>query len=150
MPAAMIQDTNDGKEWSALDERDLADSLAKGRLHRAGGEISLPRWYGWPGRAQGRRARAGRASQPAQLTIRSPATVETEVTFVSSSRDGVSGFWVTLLELHIQSVDLSRLLGRDITLLRGIKLILTRLMIVPVPDRPRTRMAMWGIFGVSP
>jgi hypothetical protein len=34
MPAAMIRDTNDdGKEWSAHDERDLADVL------KAGGSI---------------------------------------------------------------------------------------------------------------
>jgi hypothetical protein len=30
MPADVIRDSNDGKAWSALDERDLGDSLAKG------------------------------------------------------------------------------------------------------------------------
>jgi hypothetical protein len=30
MPAAMVQDKNDGKEWSTLDECDLADVLKRG------------------------------------------------------------------------------------------------------------------------
>jgi hypothetical protein len=54
-----------------------------------------------------------------------------------------------VFNLHVQSVDLSRLLRRDITLVHCIKLRLTRLVIVPVPDRPRTRMALCGAFSVA-
>ncbi len=58
-------------------------------------------------------------------------------------------FWIVLLKLIVEAVDFVSLRGRYITLVHCIELILPRLVVVPVPDRPRTRMQRPGIFGIS-
>jgi hypothetical protein len=58
-------------------------------------------------------------------------------------------FCIFLLKLIVEAIDFVNLLRRNITLVHCVELTLTRLVVVPVPDRPRTRMQRPGIFGIS-
>jgi hypothetical protein len=57
--------------------------------------------------------------------------------------------WIFLFKLIVEAVDFVRLVRRDITFVHCIELTPTRLVIVPVPDRTRTRMQRPRIFGSS-